>query len=79
MDLRFIIKPFYEDFEMLFVHSFSQKQNAKFQGHLQVRAVDLVLLELCLPPVRVGRHIVFPLASVGLSVCPSQNRVCSIT
>ena len=37
VDLRFIIKPFYEDFEMLFVQSFSQKQNAKFQGHLQVR------------------------------------------
>ena len=39
--------------------------------------------QLCLPPVRVGRHIVFPLASVCLwvclSVCPSQNRVRSIT
>ena len=26
---------------------------------------------LCLPPVRVGRHIVFPLASVCLCVCVS--------
>ena len=26
---------------------------------------------LCLPPVRVWRHIVFPLASVCPSVCPS--------
>ena len=43
MDLRFIIKPFYEDFEMLFVQSFSQKQNAKFQGHLQVLSVHNVV------------------------------------
>ena len=28
-------------------------------------------LLLCLPPVRVGRHIVFPLASVSLCVCVS--------
>ena len=39
---------------------------------------------LCLPPVRVGRHIVFPGASVRLSVCLSvrlsvTNPVCSIT
>ena len=42
---------------------------------------------LCLPPARVGRHIVFPLASVCLSVCLSvrppvclsQKRVHSIT
>ena len=27
------------------------------------------------PPTRVGRHIGFPLASVGLSACPSQDRV----
>ena len=45
MDLRFIIKPFYEDFEMLFVQSFSQKQNAKFQGHLQVSAHNVVFLQ----------------------------------
>ena len=31
------------------------------------------------PHTRVGRHIAFPLGSVGLSVCLSQNRVRSIT
>ena len=31
------------------------------------------------PPARVGRHFLFPLASICLSVCPSQNRVRSIT
>ena len=41
---------------------------------------------LCLPPVRVGRHIVFPLASVclyvcgsvGLSVCLSVTKSCPL-
>ena len=30
------------------------------------------------PPVRVGRHIVFPLASVGLSVCLSVTKSCPL-
>ena len=38
---------------------------------------DLIIMS---PPVRVGRHIVFPLRlSVCGSDCPSQNRVRSIT
>ena len=35
-------------------------------------------VQLCLPPVGVGRHIVFPLASVRLSVtesCPLYNLI----
>ncbi|WAR08077.1 MDN1-like protein [Mya arenaria] len=35
VDVRHIIKPFYEDFELLFCKTFSRKQNAKFLGHLQ--------------------------------------------
>ncbi|XP_053396218.1 midasin-like isoform X2 [Mercenaria mercenaria] len=35
VDVKHIIKPFYEDFELLFCKSFSRKQNAKFLGHLQ--------------------------------------------
>ena len=33
---------------------------------------------LCLPPVRVGRHIVFPLASVCLWVCLSVTKSCPL-
>ncbi len=39
VDLRIIIAPFREEFEMLFCQSFSRKQNSKFLGHLQVRHV----------------------------------------
>ena len=47
MDLRFIIKPFFEDFELLFIKTFSQKQNVKFQGHLQVKIdIDTELVTL---------------------------------
>ncbi|KAL4232858.1 AAA ATPase midasin [Mactra antiquata] len=35
VDVRHIIKPFNEDFEILFCKSFSRKQNVKFLGHLQ--------------------------------------------
>ena len=33
---------------------------------------------LCLPPGRVGKHIVFPLASVGLCVCLSVTKSCPL-
>ncbi|KAK3603576.1 hypothetical protein CHS0354_028005 [Potamilus streckersoni] len=35
VDLRHVIKPFKEDFELLFCQTFSMKQNAKFLGHIQ--------------------------------------------
>ncbi|XP_052242535.1 midasin-like [Dreissena polymorpha] len=35
VDVRHVIKPLFEEFELLFCKSFSRKQNAKFLGHLQ--------------------------------------------
>ncbi|XP_041350636.1 midasin-like [Gigantopelta aegis] len=35
VDLKFVIMPFREDFEMLFCKTFSRKQNSKFLGHIQ--------------------------------------------
>ncbi|ESP03979.1 hypothetical protein LOTGIDRAFT_109875, partial [Lottia gigantea] len=35
VDIKFLIMPFREEFEMLFCKSFSRKQNAKFLGHVQ--------------------------------------------
>ncbi|XP_067673927.1 midasin-like [Haliotis asinina] len=35
VDLKFVIMPFREDFEMLFIKTFSRKQNARFLGHIQ--------------------------------------------
>ncbi|KAK7492084.1 hypothetical protein BaRGS_00016748 [Batillaria attramentaria] len=35
VDLKFVMMPFREEFEMLFCQTFSRKQNARFLGHLQ--------------------------------------------
>ncbi|XP_048240547.1 midasin-like [Haliotis rufescens] len=35
VDLKFVIMPFREDFEMLFMKTFSRKQNTRFLGHIQ--------------------------------------------
>ena len=36
VDLRFVVAPLKEDFELLFCKTFSRKQNIKFLSHLQV-------------------------------------------
>ncbi|KAI0224027.1 Midasin [Lamellibrachia satsuma] len=35
VDLRFVVAPFREEFEMLFCETFSRKQNRRFLGHIQ--------------------------------------------
>ena len=56
------------------VYSLHFLQNLKLISKYCVRNIlQYFMLKclLCLPPVRVGRHIVFPLASVCLCVCGS--------
>ena len=41
------------------------KENSRFSGRIKGSfEISWAALFLCLPPARVGRHIVFPLASV---------------
>ena len=36
VDIKHVVKPFHEDFEILFCETFSRRENVKFIGHLQV-------------------------------------------
>lgn len=37
VDIRHVVRPFKDDFELLFCKTFSRKQNVKFLQHMQVK------------------------------------------
>lgn len=43
--MKHVVKPFHEDYEILFCETFSRKENAKFIKHMQVD-IYLLLLDI---------------------------------